>query len=69
MVPSGSVIVGRVSRGRQHRAFDDGGRGPGARVYLEDGTFTLTDVVGKYHVERSGRACTSSRWMPPTLQG
>jgi hypothetical protein len=53
LVPSESVVVGRVYVDDNHNgAFDEGEVGvPGARVYLEDGTFTLTDVVGKYHVE------------------
>jgi hypothetical protein len=53
LVPSESVIVGRVYVDDNHNGFfDEGEVGvPVARIYLEDGTFTLTDVVGKYHLE------------------
>ena len=48
-----AVIVGRVFvDDNRNGLFDQGEVGvPQARVYLEDGTFTLTDVVGKYHIE------------------
>ena len=51
--PAETVIVGRVFVDDNHNGFfEDGEVGvPSARVYLEDGTFTLTDVVGKYHIE------------------
>ncbi|HEY3174337.1 MAG TPA: hypothetical protein VGK94_01110 [Candidatus Polarisedimenticolia bacterium] len=53
LVPTDSVVVGRVFVDDNHDGFfEEGEVGvPAARVYLEDGTFTLTDVAGKYHVE------------------
>ncbi|MFQ5845316.1 MAG: hypothetical protein ACE5JG_10060, partial [Planctomycetota bacterium] len=48
-----ATIVGRVFvDDNRNGTFDEGEVGvPGARVYLEDGTFAFTDVVGKYHIE------------------
>lgn len=48
-----AVIVGRVFvDDDRDGVFDEGEVGvPRARVFLEDGTFAVTDVVGKYHLE------------------
>lgn len=48
-----AVVLGRVFLDDDRDGvFDEGEAGvPAVRVYLEDGTYTLTDVVGKYHIE------------------
>ncbi|MDH4164283.1 MAG: OmpA family protein [Nitrospirota bacterium] len=47
LVRGKSFIVGRVF----DRCGDAGGGVAGVRIYLEDGTYTLTDRDGKYHFE------------------
>ncbi len=58
LVSGESVVMGRVFVDDNHNGlYDEGEVGvPMTRVYLEDGTFAITDVVGKYHIEavRSG---------------
>lgn len=47
------TIIGRVFYDlNDNRVVDEGEPGlPGARVYLENGTYTITDSEGKYHFE------------------
>jgi uncharacterized repeat protein (TIGR01451 family) len=69
-----SVLVGRVF-------VDDDGDGrpgnaepgvPGVRLFLEDGTFVLTDVMGKYHLEGIRRGLhvlrLDGQTLPPGLE-
>jgi uncharacterized repeat protein (TIGR01451 family) len=53
LLTEAAVVMGRVFvDDNRNGLFDEGEIGvPSARVYLEDGAFTLTDVVGKYHFE------------------
>ena len=47
------VILGRVFLDDNHNGIvDEGEPGvPGARLFLEDGSWAVTDVLGKYHLE------------------
>jgi len=49
------VILGRVFVDDNHNGIvDEGEPGvPGARLFLEDGSWAVSDVLGKYHIEGS----------------
>jgi flagellar motor protein MotB len=52
LLRSHCFIVGRVTQNPESDATDDTTGGvPDVRIYLEDGTYTVTDTQGRYHFE------------------